>query len=113
MVRQRFQTQDYESPKKFIALVKRYTDFTEITAPMLNEFIEKVIVHEATGGRAHRKQKVDIHFNFIGNFVPPKQEPEPHALTAEQQEAERKSENISNWKLYGAFVAIFSICRYD
>lgn len=86
------QEQDYESPKKFIALVKRYTDFTELTAPMLNEFIEKVIVHEATGDRAHRKQKVDIHFNFIGNFVPPKQEPEAPALTAEEQEAERKKE---------------------
>lgn len=86
------QAQDYESPKKFIALVKRYTDFTELTTPMLNEFIEKVIVHEATGDRAHRKQKVDIHFNFIGNFVPPKQEPEAPALTVEQQEAERKKE---------------------
>lgn len=86
------QAQDYESPKKFIALVKRYTDFTELTTPMLNEFIEKIIVHEATGDRAHRKQKVDIHFNFIGNFVPPKQEPEAPALTAEEQEAERKKE---------------------
>ena len=86
------QAQDYESPKKFVALVKRYTDFTELTTPMLNEFIEKVIVHEATGDRAHRKQKVDIHFNFIGNFVPPKQEPEAPVLTAEQQEAERKKE---------------------
>lgn len=84
------QAQDYESPQKFVALVKRYTDFSELTAPMLNEFIEKVVVHEATGDRAHRKQKVDIYFNFIGNFVLPK--PEPPVLTAEQQEAERKKE---------------------
>lgn len=82
------QAQDYESPQKFVALVKRYTDFSELTAPMLNEFIEKVVVHEATGDRAHRKQKVDIYFNFIGNFVLPK--PEAPVLTAEQQEAERK-----------------------
>lgn len=68
------QAQDYESPQKFVALVKRYTDFSELTAPMLNEFIEKVVVHEATGDRAHRKQKVDIYFNFIGNFVLPKLE---------------------------------------
>ena len=84
------QAQDYESPQKFVALVKRYTDFSELTAPMLNEFIEKVIVHEATGDRAHRKQQVDIYFNFIGNFVLPK--PEAPVLTAEQQEAERKKE---------------------
>ena len=84
------QEQDYESPQKFIALVNRYTDFTELTAPMLNEFIEKVVVHEATGGRAHRKQKVDIYFNFIGNFVLPK--PEIPILSEEEQEAERKKE---------------------
>lgn len=84
------QAQDYESPQKFVALVKRYTDFSELTAPMLNEFIEKVVVHEATGDRAHRKQKVDIYFNFIGNFVLPK--PEAPVLTAEQQEAKRKKE---------------------
>lgn len=84
------QAQDYESPQKFVALVKRYTDFSELTAPMLNEFIEKVVVHEATGDRAHRKQKVDIYFNFIGNFVLPT--PEAPVLTAEQQEAERKKE---------------------
>lgn len=82
------QTQDIESPRKFVALVKRYTDFTELTTPMLNEFIEKVIVHEATGGRLNRTQKVDIYFNFIGNFVPPKHEQEIPPLT----EAERKKE---------------------
>lgn len=47
-----------------------------LTTPMLNAFIKKVIVHEATGDRAPRKQKVDFYFNFIGNFVPPKQEPQ-------------------------------------
>lgn len=84
------QALDYESPQKFVALVKRYTDFSELTAPMLNEFIEKVVVHEATGDRAHRRQKVDIYFNFIGNIALP--QPELPALTAEEQEAERKKE---------------------
>ena len=32
---------------KFIELVKRYTDFSELTTPMLNEFVEKILVHEA------------------------------------------------------------------
>lgn len=86
------QAQDYESPQKFVALVRRYTDFTELTTPMLNEFIEKIIVHEATGDRAHRKQSVDIFFNFIGEFAPPRQEVTLPILTAQQQEAERKKE---------------------
>ena len=53
---------------KFVRLVKRYTDITELTTPMLNEFVEKVVVHEADKSTGERFQKVDIYFNFIGQF---------------------------------------------
>ena len=42
---------------QFIQLVKRYTDFSELTTPMLNEFIEKVIVHEGEGRGNDRRQQ--------------------------------------------------------
>ena len=52
---------------KFMALVDRYTSFDELTTPMLNEFVEKVIVHERVRvGRYKSKQRVDVSFNFIG-----------------------------------------------
>lgn len=35
--------------EEFIDLAKRYTDFSELTTPMLNEFIEKIIVHGDEG----------------------------------------------------------------
>ena len=53
---------------KFLDLVKRYTDFSELTAPMLHEFVEKVIVHEADRSSGKREQKVDIFLNYIGQF---------------------------------------------
>ena len=57
---------------RFIALVRRYKTLTELTDTMLNEFIDKIVVHAATGGRtAYRQQKIDIHFNFIGCYQPP------------------------------------------
>ena len=57
---------------RFVALVKRYKKVNEINDTMLNEFIDKIFVHEATGGRtAFRQQKLDIHFNFIGFYQPP------------------------------------------
>jgi hypothetical protein len=37
-------SEDKLKTEKFIDLVKRYTDFTELTTPMLNEFIETAIV---------------------------------------------------------------------
>jgi len=64
--------------KRFIELVNRYTDFTELTIPMLNEFVEKIIVHERDSkGKIESTQKVEIHLNFIGEYLPPSMESEP------------------------------------
>ena len=59
---------DYEEREKadtetantdmFISLAKRYTDFEELTPAMINEFVSKVIVHEAEGIGANRTQGV-------------------------------------------------------
>ena len=59
---------------RFIALVKKYRDCEELTDTMLYAFIDRIEVHEATGGRTvYRQQKIDIHFNFIGNYYPPEE----------------------------------------
>lgn len=71
---------------QFIQLVKRYTDFSELTTPMLNEFIEKVIVYEGEGWGNDRRQRIDIYLNFIGAFEVP-----AHIVTpAEVEEHRRK-----------------------
>ena len=48
--------EDNDRPERFVQLVHRYSDFTELTTPMINEFIEKVVVHETVGGKGHRTQ---------------------------------------------------------
>ena len=58
--------------ERFLALVKKYRDCHELTDAMLYSFIDRVEVHEATGGRTiYRKQNIDIYFNFIGSYYPP------------------------------------------
>lgn len=57
---------------RFLALVDKYTDFKELTTPMLNEFVEKVIVYEADKSSGKRTQRVDIYFNFIGRIEVPR-----------------------------------------
>lgn len=43
-----------------------------VTDAMLYSFIDRVEVHEATGGSTiYRQQNIDIHFNFIGSYSPP------------------------------------------
>jgi DNA invertase Pin-like site-specific DNA recombinase len=78
---------------RFLELMKRYTDFSELTTPMLNEFIEKVVVHEADKSTGDRVQKVDIYLNFIGAFTVPKMEA---ALTAEQEAREQRKLQARN-----------------
>lgn len=58
--------EDRKCAEKFVSLVRKYTDYSEITDTMMNEFIEKVIVHESTGTRYHKEQQIDIYFSFIG-----------------------------------------------
>ncbi len=72
---------------QFIQLVKRYTDFSELTTPMLNEFIEKVIVHEGEGRGNDRRQRIDIYLNFIGAFEVP-----AHIVTPAEVEEQRRQQ---------------------
>lgn len=60
------------SAEKFIALVDKYQNFDELTTYMLNEFVEKIVVHERDRkGSIETTQEVEIYFNFIGKYLPP------------------------------------------
>ena len=77
--------------KNFIKLVERYTDFTELTQTMLHEFIEKIVIHERDRkGKIDSPQTVEIHLNFIGEFIPPTLGLAQSSLTPEEQ-AEQES----------------------
>jgi mevalonate kinase len=54
---------------KFIEIVKKYTDFTELTAPRFTNMLKKIMVHEADKSSGERTQKVDIYLNFIGSLT--------------------------------------------
>lgn len=71
----------------FMELVKKYTTFEKLTPSMLNEFVDKVMVHKAVGKGANRVQDIDIYLNYIGRFVLPEVEVE---MTEEEKLAEAK-----------------------
>lgn len=80
--------EDSEKVSSFMELVNRYTDFTELTTPMLNEFIDKIVVHERERiDRYQYDQKVDIYFNFIGKIELPEDEADeaPAAASPEKR----------------------------
>ena len=57
--------------EQFLALAKKYTDFSELTTPMINEFVDKILVHAPEKVDGDRVQEVEIYLNFIGYFEAP------------------------------------------
>jgi len=86
--------EDNQRADNFVSLVRRYTEFEELTTPMINEFIERIEVHEAVWSEATpenrrmgtRTQRVEVHLKYIGKFEI------PDNRTAEEMEADRIAE---------------------
>ena len=68
---------------------------------MLNEFIEKILVHERDRkGSIQTTQEVEIYFNFVGRFVPPafgEVELTPEELEEIRKREERKDRLHQNY----------------
>ena len=80
-----------DKAKKFISLISRYENFDELTTTMINEFVEKIIFHESNRkGSQKSKKKIEIYFNFIGNYEPPKEELTEEEERLKIEEEERK-----------------------
>ena len=83
--------QSQKSAEKFIALIDKYENFDTMTNTMLNEFVEKILVHErARKGSQDTTQEIEIYFNYLGRYIPPSLQPVP--LTPEEQEELQKKE---------------------
>lgn len=82
---------DSDRIEKFLALAEKYTDFSELTTPMLNEFVDRIEVHAPDKSSGKRVQQIDIYLNFIGNFQIPVQEITPEETPEEQELAEKRA----------------------
>ncbi|NCC43879.1 MAG: DUF4368 domain-containing protein [Clostridia bacterium] len=57
---------------RFVSLIDKYQDFKKVTPVMLNEFVEKILVHERDRkGCIQTTQMVEVYFNFVGQYLPP------------------------------------------
>ena len=88
--------EETDNVNQFLELTKKYTDFSVLTTPMLNEFIDKIIIHAPYRDEVDRFQQIDIYFNFIGQFELPKVEPTPEELAEIEKQRQRRLRN----KLY-------------
>ena len=52
--------------KQFLKNVRKYTDPEELTAEMLNDLVDKIIVHAPDKSSGHRKQRIEIYYKAVG-----------------------------------------------
>ena len=90
---------DTTNIEAFMALARQYRDTDELTASVINSFIDRVVVHAPQKVNGQRHVQIDIVFRFIGCFTVPVA---PTILTEEQlqEEAKRSRERERNHQKY-------------
>ena len=83
--------EDTDRTEEFLALVHKYTDITELTPVIINEFVDKILVHKAEKINGERVMEIEIYLNFIGKVELPAQELTEEEL-AEIKEKQRLRE---------------------
>lgn len=58
--------QEQHDLKQFLKNVRKYTDPEELTAEMLNDLVDKIIVHAPDKSSGHRRQKIEIYYKAVG-----------------------------------------------
>ena len=58
--------QEAHDLRQFLKSVRKYTDPDELTAEMLNELVDKIIVHAPDKSSGHRRQKIEIYYKAAG-----------------------------------------------
>ena len=87
--------------ERFVELIKKYKNPTEITREMARELIDKIVVYKPVGKKPNRTQQIDIYFNFIGNFdlVYTQEELTEKRLQAEKEARENTERQIQAKKI--------------
>jgi len=58
--------QEAHDLRQFLKSVRKYTNPEELTAEMLNELVDKIIVHAPDKSSGHRRQKIEIYYKAAG-----------------------------------------------
>ena len=79
--------QDKTDFDSFAAVIRKYVGIRELTPIIVNEFVKKIIVHMPDKSSGHRRQKIEIVWNFIGEL----EQGEDEQTIERQKKAERHS----------------------
>ena len=69
------QQEDSLNISKFMTRISKYTELPKLTVEIVNELIDKIVIHKPTGTKRNRIIQIDIYYNFIGKLDKEKSEP--------------------------------------
>lgn len=69
------QQEDSLNISKFMVRISKYTELPKLTVEIVNELIDKIVIHKPTGTKRNRIIQVDVYYNFIGKLNNEKSEP--------------------------------------
>ena len=69
------QQEDSLNISKFMARISKYTELPKLTVEIVNELIDKIVIHKPIGTKRNRIIQIDIYYNFIGKLNNEKSEP--------------------------------------
>ena len=91
---------DTDRTGEFLSLVHKYTDIQELTPAIVNEFVDKVLVHKIEKTDGDRVQEIEIFLNYIGKVELPAQELSEEEMAAEEKKRKRRQYRREYQKAY-------------
>ena len=67
-----------QDQQRFLRAVRKFLEMNTLTAPLLSELVEKIIVHETEGTGKNRTQRIEICYRFVDLPGHPGGTPNPH-----------------------------------
>ncbi len=64
-------TVEIDTAKAFLDIIEKTTCIEKLTAPVLREFVDKIIIHHRHRVDGEEVQKIEIFYNVIGKFIIP------------------------------------------
>lgn len=91
---------DTDRTEEFLSLVHKYTDIQELTPAIVNEFVDKIMVHKIEKTDGDRMQEIEIFLNYIGRVELPAQELSEEEMAEEEKKRKRRQYRREYQKAY-------------
>ena len=92
--------EDTDRTEEFLSLVHKYTDIQELTPAIVNEFVDKVLVHKIEETDGDRVQEIEIFLNYIGRVELPAQELSGEEMAEEEKKRKSRQYRREYMKAY-------------